>query len=413
MSGYPHLAWEGITGGIIPEPDIDWLEGQGTTGDPYRIDTAQQLILLGKASIIWDKYFALAADIDLDPNLPGRQVFKQAPIPEFMGVFDGHGWTISHLTIQGESDLGLFGQLAASSEVKNLTLLEVNITGFGSYRGALTARNGGRITDCHSAGVVSNGNWYFGGLVGINWGALTNCNSSAAVNGGFFLGGLVGYNLYDGNINNCYSTGQISGGATAGGLVGSNEGTVTQCHSTGGAEGDFFGQVGGLVGNNSGTIAASYSTGPSSGSWSVGGLVGCNAYGSITTSYSSGPVQGFDYYHGGLVGSNVEGIITACYSTGAVSSLYGGAGLVELNDNGTVTACFWDIQTSGQATSAGGTGKTTAEMQTASTFLEAGWDFVDETANGTGDIWWILEGQDYPRLWWELMPDEPLENFGK
>jgi hypothetical protein len=25
-----------------------------------------------------------------------------------------------------------------------------------------------------------------------------------------------------------------------------------------------------------------------------------------------------------------------------------------------------------------------------------------ETADGTDDIWWILEGQDYPRLWWEL-----------
>ena len=26
---------------------------------------------------------------------------------------------------------------------------------------------------------------------------------------------------------------------------------------------------------------------------------------------------------------------------------------------------------------------------------------MDETSNGTEDIWWILEGQDYPRLWWE------------
>jgi hypothetical protein len=67
-----------------------------------------------------------------------------------------------------------------------------------------------------------------------------------------------------------------------------------------------------------------------------------------------------------------------------------------------ITSSFWDIQTSGQTTSAGGSGKTTAEMQTANTFLEAGWDFVAETANGTDDIWWILEGQDYPRLWWEL-----------
>jgi len=35
------------------------------------------------------------------------------------------------------------------------------------------------------------------------------------------------------------------------------------------------------------------------------------------------------------------------------------------------------------------------------TFLEAGWDFVGETDNGTEDIWWIDEGKDYPRLWWE------------
>jgi hypothetical protein len=62
---------------------------------------------------------------------------------------------------------------------------------------------------------------------------------------------------------------------------------------------------------------------------------------------------------------------------------------------------FLDIQTSGRTWSCGGTGLSTAEMQTASTFLEAGWDFVGETASGTEDIWWILEGQDYPRLWWE------------
>ena len=49
----------------------------------------------------------------------------------------------------------------------------------------------------------------------------------------------------------------------------------------------------------------------------------------------------------------------------------------------------------------GGTGLTTAEMQTAATFLEAGWDFIGETENGTDEVWWIDEGQDYPRLWWE------------
>ncbi|MEN6574771.1 MAG: thioredoxin family protein [Phycisphaerales bacterium] len=56
------------------------------------------------------------------------------------------------------------------------------------------------------------------------------------------------------------------------------------------------------------------------------------------------------------------------------------------------------------AESEGGVGKMIAEMQMAGAFLEAGWDFVDETANGTEDIWWIDEGQDYPRLWWEPRP---------
>ena len=43
--------------------------------------------------------------------------------------------------------------------------------------------------------------------------------------------------------------------------------------------------------------------------------------------------------------------------------------------------------------------------KTAATFLDTGWDFLNETANGTDDIWWILEGQDYPRLWWELIAE--------
>lgn len=31
------------------------------------------------------------------------------------------------------------------------------------------------------------------------------------------------------------------------------------------------------------------------------------------------------------------------------------------------------------------------------------WAFVSESMNGTEDIWQILEGQGYPRLWWELI----------
>jgi hypothetical protein len=137
--------------------------------------------------------------------------------------------------------------------------------------------------------------------------------------------------------------------------------------------------VGNLGGFGSyGILANCYSTGSVSGGHDVGGLVGY-IFGSITTSYSTGSVSG-DHSVGGLVGR----------SFGAPSS---------------ITMSFWDIETSGQATSDGGTGKTTAEMQTASTFLEAGWDFADELVNENAEIWWIDEGKDYPRLWWELIPE--------
>jgi len=159
--------------------------------------------------------------------------------------------------------------------------------------------------------------------------------------------------------------------------------------------------VGSLVGQNyNGSITTSYSTGSVTGDSRIGGLVGDNG-GNITTSYSTGSVTG-DFWIGGLVAENLFDNITTSYSTGVVNGIgHHVGGLVGDNQDGSITASLWDIETSGHTTSAGGTGKTTAEMQTASTFLEAGWDFVDETANGTEDIWWILEGQDYPRLWWE------------
>lgn len=96
------------------------------------------------------------------------------------------------------------------------------------------------------------------------------------------------------------------------------------------------------------------------------------------------------------------GAISNCYSTTAIRAGAQNGGLLGADWGGEVRDCFWDIEASGRATSHGGMGKTTAQMQIADTFLEAGWDVVDESANGTEDIWWILEGRDYPRLWWEM-----------
>jgi len=46
--------------------------------------------------------------------------------------------------------------------------------------------------------------------------------------------------------------------------------------------------------------------------------------------------------------------------------------------------------------------KAKAELLNIVTYAGVGWDYGDETDNGARDIWWIDEGQDYPRLLWEL-----------
>jgi hypothetical protein len=175
------------------------------------------------------------------------------------------------------------------------------------------------------------------------------------------------------------------------------------------------GQVGGLVGENFGHITTSYSSGSIRGDYLVGGLAGVNLSGGIiSTSYSTGTVRGMDAV-GGLVGAQFFARITMSYSASVVNgdsdAVVSVGGFVGDMNYARTESCFWDVEASGQPSSAGGRGLTTAEMQTADTFLEAGWDFVDETENGTEDIWWILEGQDYPRLWWELDEvEEDTEN---
>jgi hypothetical protein len=139
------------------------------------------------------------------------------------------------------------------------------------------------------------------------------------------------------------------------------------------------------------TISNCYATGIVSGDRNVGGLVGANS-----------SLAKFD-------GSWLSGRIAYCYSTGSVTGTTGVGGLVGWNSQGgVISTSFWDIQTGSRSNMCGrqtqGTGcdnrngKSTAEMQTEITFLDAGWDFVSESVNGSEDIWSICEGLDYPKL---------------
>jgi hypothetical protein len=69
-----------------------------------------------------------------------------------------------------------------------------------------------------------------------------------------------------------------------------------------------------------------------------------------------------------------------------------------------VNDSFWDTETSGQAASAGGTGKTTVEMQDIATFSGAGWDIIAVANPGTRNpsyTWNIVGDDTYPFLSWQ------------
>jgi len=478
----------------VAAPAATYSGGKGEQHDPFRIATPQDLNDIGNHPEDWDKFFVLVNDINMAgysyksaliaPDRSSSEIIFQGT--PFTGIFDGNDHVIANLTVdtKGENNdyLGLFGRIAIfrlfghddrPSQVKNLGLEDVNITGGpnSSYIGGLVGESdyGSIISNCYSSGGNVLGGSVLGGLVGWNWNSIiSNCYSSGgSVSGMLDVGGLMGSNR--GTITICYSTASVSGHEDVGGLVGSNYGTVTSCYSSNKVQGELSSnglgglvgfnigtiticysasqvqgeqssfELGGLVGVNLDTIARCYSTGQvrgGDGSFELGGLVGNNWdwWGTIITScYSTASVSG-DYRLGGLVGKN-ESIISNCYSTGSVSGNYvlgglvgsnfsasitncystgkvlvgddslniGIGGLVGSNWSGTNTGCIWNVQTSGQTSSAVGIGKTTAQMQTEATFTETGWDFVTETVNGTNDIWTIKEGAGYPQHVWPLV----------
>jgi hypothetical protein len=263
----------------------------------------------------------------------------------FVGSLDGQGHEIRDLCINRpeESDVGLFGVVEAGVVIGNIGVGDGNVSGYGN------------------------------------------------------VGSLVGYNR--GTVRNAYAGGNVTGHVNVGSLVGVNDGTVSTCYCSGNVTGTYC--VGDLVGRNDGTVSNSYSIGMVTGNDLVGSLVGVND-GTMSNSCAGGPVMGNDFV-GGLAGRN-EGTVSKCYSMGSVTGDEYTGGLVGQNLYGVVSDSVWDTQTSGQATSDGGTGKTTAEMKNIATFSGAGWDIitvVDSSTRNIGYIWNIVDAITCPFLSWQ------------
>jgi hypothetical protein len=263
--------------------------------------------------------------------------------------------------------------------------------------GGLAGSNQGPVSDSYATGNVV-GEQNVGGLAGTNHDIVRNSYANNTVTGKWNGGGLIGSN--HGAVKDSYSTGSISGNYYVGGLVGGNDGTVSDSFSTDTVTGNYY--VGGLTGSNLGTITGSYSAGTVTGSSVVGSLVAVNGLDStVSDSYSAASAAG-DYYVAGLIAVNF-GTVSNSYASGNVTGHEYLGGMLAVNWGGTADDSFWDTETSGQFDSAGGTGKTTAEMQNIITFRAAGWDISAVAAGTTNSAysWNIVNEQTYPLLSWQ------------
>ena len=337
-----------------------YADGTGTVDDPFLIATPEQLNTIDLHREHWNKHFKQIADIDL--RVYTGEQFNRISVygtNPFTGTFDGNGFEIRNFTYQSSQDrIGLFESLERPGELRNVIMIDPAIECPQSVTvGALVAGLGeGVIRNCKVLGGSIVGEWGVGGFVGQTW-----AGSDTPV-----------------NIINCHVTSDVFGNRDVGGIVGSNFGRVYNCSSSGQVTGSRH--IGGLVGSNS--YSAPWST----------------AKGEIVNSYSNCLVSGSTNV-GGLCGSSGDQTtITNCYSTGLVTGDSNFGGLLGDNSGASVTGCFWDRQTSGQSTGAGGTGLSTAQMQDPATYREAGWDMES--------IWMMGEG-DYPVLQWESVYSSP------
>ena len=386
--------------------------------------------------------------------------------------FDGQNRTIRNLFVQGKANnLGLFSNLYGS--VKNLKLDSANIMGAinsAGYVGSVAGIAEGSFENVHVTNSFVQGSGCVGGIVGyFSKDSMENVSYQGEVNGIYRVGGVAGVShsqivnasadirivakrdssgkrsseqiggvagYAEGRIYNSHSSGVIIPNAvhagSVGGLVGESRSTIINCYSSVDllSVSDsvktfvFDNRIGGLVGDNRDPIIRAYATGNIEGTSSVGGLVGANSN-KIQLTYAQGSVKG-EKYVGGLVGRNTTESYGNVHDSGSVEISYAGnkvvgkdvsGGLVGFNnvDSSRIQSSYWDKELSNLDSSDGGTGLSTKEMMTMSSFVGwdslGGWNYAhcnNKACDGydTLDnclcrykffpVWGIDEGKSYP-----------------
>jgi hypothetical protein len=339
------------------------------------------------------------------------------------------GGTVKNLRILsvnlsgGEGTRG--GALAASAVLA--TISNVHVTGvlsstgrFGGLGGLVSYQSGGSILGSSAAVRVTCTDGDAGGLVGYQQHHSTT--QRALIRGSFATGaitctetddstvmkagGLVAVS-YGGDIQGSFATGAVSCRRArapfcdqmAGGLVGSARQNTSQSiagphvrisdsHATGDVTN--WSIAGGLVGETEGSIVRSFALG-NIGGFIAGGLAALNDGMGISHSYAGGRVTAvrneYNEYDGvgGLVAQG-SGAVTESFAFGPVAGSpppYNNDGLVGFT-SASVLRSYWDTQTTKQAGSDGGAGRTTAQLHAQ---LPAGFSTA---------VWATTPGLTYP-----------------
>jgi len=200
----------------------------GSKDAPFLVANADDLQKIGKEGN-WtsNRHYKQIANITLTGTW--------TPIGSFSGSYDGGGYSITDLKISAYTGrVGMFGDISAGGELRNLALKNVNIISSVDYPvGAIAGNNNGTIVNCYASGKIE-GISLVGGLVGYNYdGVIRNCYTTCDVTGTGGVGGIAGA-YYRSNpqsvIAYCYATGTITGTNQAGGIVGSySNGPVENC----------------------------------------------------------------------------------------------------------------------------------------------------------------------------------------
>lgn len=331
----------------IPTTDVPWTEGELTV----TLDNKTFRLIRNAGDL---KRFAddvnggqrdlnalQTADIDLSGIDNWEPINRTDEISStfFTGIYNGNGYTISHLKINstgGANYIGLFGQIGKDALLTGIHLREVEINLSGAtFVGALVGYvdEGATVSLCSAQGKINismTTGTSTGGLAGSNYGVITRCRTDVTVMADGTLagqrsaraGGITGYNGDGGLLFACHATGNVtltgkhkstpdSNSLDAGGITGFNSGASSSpaniyCCI---AEGNVS-----VTSETAGVPAC------------AGGLAGFHMYGTISNSYARGNATAKETgtsgtgMAGAIVGdkSDTKATISNCYGTGEI-----------------------------------------------------------------------------------------------